>query len=188
MLWYLSTCEDNYYKVYIQNSWNKFWCISQWKDNHHKLYSRNDITYFGTNYNRKNMLWKNCAIQFVNYQTNIEKKIKKIENVEIIMIINLMGRNPILELDVNIFWSFSKYVLKMITITSDTWSKYPGIWCTSTTHSTVFLLESDDWWNIAWPCSRNGCLLACGKSDCASTIMTKLMKSMKATGEMNTDY
>jgi hypothetical protein len=37
-------------------------------------------------------------------------------------------------------------------------------------------------------CSRNGCLLACGKSDCASTIMTKLMKSMKATGEMNTDY
>jgi hypothetical protein len=37
-------------------------------------------------------------------------------------------------------------------------------------------------------CSRNGCLLACGKSDCASTIMTKLMKTMKATGEMNTDY
>jgi hypothetical protein len=32
-------------------------------------------------------------------------------------------------------------------------------------------------------------LLACGrKSDCASTIMMKLMKSMKATGEMDTDY
>jgi hypothetical protein len=32
-----------------------------------------------------------------------EKDTKKFENVEIIMIINLMGRNPILELDVNIF-------------------------------------------------------------------------------------
>jgi hypothetical protein len=32
-------------------------------------------------------------------------------------------------------------------------------------------------------------LLACGrKSDCASTIMTKLMKSMKESGEMDTDY
>jgi hypothetical protein len=31
------------------------------------------------------------------------EKDKKIENVEIIIIINLMGRNPILELDVNIF-------------------------------------------------------------------------------------
>jgi hypothetical protein len=39
-----------------------------------------------------------------------------------------MGRNPILKLDVNIFWSFSKYVLKMITFTSDMWSKYPGLW------------------------------------------------------------
>jgi len=50
----------------------------------------------------------------------------------------------------------------------------------------MFLLENDDWWDIdlfkKW-------LLACGrKSDCASTIMTKLMKSMKATGEMDTDY
>jgi hypothetical protein len=58
----------------------------------------------------------------------LRKRLKKIENVQIIMIINLMGRNPMLELDVNIFWSFSKYVLKMITITSDTWSKYPGLW------------------------------------------------------------
>jgi hypothetical protein len=45
---------------------------------------------------------------------------QKKENVKIIMVINLMGRNPILELDVNIFLSFSKYVLKIITINSDT--------------------------------------------------------------------
>ncbi len=56
---------------------------------------------------------------------NGEKDNKKIENVQIIIIINLMGWNPILKLDVNIFWSFSKYVLKMITINSDMWSKYP---------------------------------------------------------------
>jgi hypothetical protein len=50
-----------------------------------------------------------------------------------------MGRNPILELDVNIFWSFSKYVLKMITITSDsTWSKYPGLWCQTVWFKEVF--------------------------------------------------
>jgi hypothetical protein len=128
MLWYLSTCEDNHYKVYIQNSWNKFWCISQWKDIHHKLYSENDITYFGTNYNRKKNVVKKLHNIICKLSDKRWEKDKKIENVEIIMIINLMGRNPILELDVNIFWLFSKYVLKMITITYDTWSKYPGLW------------------------------------------------------------
>jgi hypothetical protein len=56
-----------------------FWCISQWKDNHYKLYNRNDITYFGTNYNIKKMMWKNCAIYFENHHTNVEEKIKKLK-------------------------------------------------------------------------------------------------------------
>jgi hypothetical protein len=60
-----------------------FWCISQWKDNHHKLYSRNDITYFGTNYNRKNVEkeWCNIICKLSDKCWGKDKKLKKLKQL-----------------------------------------------------------------------------------------------------------